>query len=408
MKTFLFSALLLTTVASAAPLTLRETLARVDAGHPWLRTRDSTTALAAARASAATSRPAPELSLEFENALGTDELRAARSLETTLQFSRAFDFATRRDARVNAATALNEADRLAWEERRLDLLAEAARRFIRVAAAEANLNVTYDLAALARETDDDLQTRAAHAAAAPGDLARSRLAVADANLAAEHAEHELLAAKQSLAALWGESAPDFERTAADLVELPPVADYASLADRISGSPAQARYAALARWRAAEEKLARATGARGEPRWAAGVRRTEASDDFGLVLGLSYAWPARPLSHFQAAEARVEHDRTLAEAEAARLDARAALFGLYQELQHARIERDAAHDVMIPAAQEWLAALEAGATAGRYGVRDLLEARNALFIARQRQVAAAASYHTTLVAIEQLIGGPATP
>jgi cobalt-zinc-cadmium efflux system outer membrane protein len=403
---FLF--LTASTAAPAADLTLADALDRVESRHPWLRTRASTTAVASARVAAAEARPPAELSLEFENALGSGELRAARSLETTLQFSRAFDFGHRRDARAATATALNDAERLAWEERRRELLAETTRRFIRVAAAQAHLTAAREFVDLSRETLDAVQTRTTRAAATVADLARARLAFANAELAAEHAEHLLLSARHSLASLWGADAADFNLAAADLTHLPATAPYETLVTRISGTPTQARYAALARWRRAQENLALANAGRGDPRWAAGLRRVEAGDDFGLVLGLSYAWPAAQRSHAEAAEARVEHDRTAAEAESALHESRTTLFGLYQELHHARIEHDAARDTMIPAAETWLSAIEAGATAGRYGLRDIGEARDALFAARQRRISAAAEYHTSLVASEQLIGGPASP
>lgn len=413
MQRFSFSLLLclgalVPAVAVAAPLTLVDALARVEAGHPWLRTRDSVQAHATARTAAATARPTPEVSLEFENALGTGELRAARSLETTLQFSRAFDFTDRRAARLAHATALSDADRLTWEERRRELLAETARRFIRVTAAQAELGAARELTALSRQTLAALRDRASHAAASAGDLARARLAFAEAELAEEHAEHLLLSTRQTLAALWNADTADFDFAAADLAQLPAAAAYEILLPRLDGTPAQARYAALARWRLAQEKLARSTAARGDPRWSAGVRRTETTDDVGLVLGLAYAWPTTKRSTAEAQEARAEHDRIVAEGAAALLETRATLFALTQELNHARLEHEAARDRMIPAAQEWLSAIEAGAAAGRYGFRELLEARAALFNARQRQISAAAEYHTHLVAIEQLLGGSATP
>lgn len=114
--------LLPTLAVSAAPLTLGEALARVEAGHPWFRTRGSTATLAQARQDAAGARPAPEVSLQLENVLGTGEFRAARGMETTLQFSRALDWAERRASRVAVATALGEAEQLAWEETRRGLL----------------------------------------------------------------------------------------------------------------------------------------------------------------------------------------------------------------------------------------------------------------------------------------------
>ena len=218
----------------------------------------------------------------------------------------------------------------------------------------------------------------------------------------------MLSARQGLATLWGAVAPDFDAVQADLATLPAVDSYEALATRLGGTPTQARVAALGRWRLAQEKLTRTGAARGEPRWAAGLRRAEASDDFGFVFGLGYAWPAPKLADAQAGEARAERERTAAEGATALLEARAMLFGLCQELNHARIEHDAARDEMTPTAQGWLAGVEAGAAAGRYGVRELLEARAALSSARRRQTEAAAEFHTTLVAVEQLLGGPANP
>lgn len=396
--------LLPTLAVSAAPLTLGEALARVEAGHPWFRTRGSTATLAQARQDAAGARPAPEVSLQLENVLGTGEFRAARGMETTLQFSRALDWAERRASRVAVATALGEAEQLAWEETRRGLLAEAARRYIRVVGEQAALVAAREQADLARQTMADLQARASQAVAAPADLARARLTLAEASLTAEHAEHELLSARQSLASLWGAVAPDFDRAEADFATLPPMDDYEHLVAKLAGTPAQARQAALIRWRQAQEKLAQAA-MRGEPRWSAGLRRAEAADSVGFVFGLDYAWPSAAVTRAGAIEARTERERSAAEGEAALNEIRAALFELCQELNHARIEHDTARDEMLPAAQAWLASSEAGAAAGRYAGRDLLEARAALFTARQRQIHAAAAYHATVVEIELLLAAP---
>jgi cobalt-zinc-cadmium efflux system outer membrane protein len=406
MKNFALVLLLITPLsAAAATLTLGEALARVEAGHPWFRTRATAAALAQARQDAAGARPPAELSLQLENALGSGEFRAVRGLETTLQFSRALDWAERRTARREAAGALNESDQLAWEENRRGLLAESARRFILVVGRQAALAATREQADLARQTADDLQARATQAVATPADVARARLALTESNLAAEHAEHELAAARQNLASLWGATTPDFDQAVADFTTLPPVDSYEQLVAKLAGTPAQVRQAALVRWRQAQEKLALATAARGEPRWSAGIRRNEAAGDFGLVLGLGYGWPSAATARAGATEARAERERTAAEGEAALNELRAALYELCQELNHARIEHDSARDEMLPAAREWLAGIEAGAATGRYAGRDLLEARAALFGTRQRQIHAATAYHVTLVEIELLLTAP---
>lgn len=403
----LFAAVVSAAFAAERPLTLADTLARVEAGHPFLRTRDAEARLAAARSAQAAARPPAEISLQLENALGTGELSAARSLETTLQLSRALDVAERRSARSAVAAARNDAEHLAWEERRRELHAEAACRFIRVVAAQAELIASCEFTALAQSTADAVASQVKAAVALPADTARARLALAEATLESEHAEHLLLSARHSLASLWGAATPDFDTARAELTTLPAPAPYEALVARLTTTSAQARYAALARWRTAQERLARRDSARGETRWSAGLRRVEATDNFGFVVGLGYSLPNRASGEASAAEARAERDRTVADGEAALHAVRATLFSLYQELGHARIAHDTARDELIPAATAWLAALDTGFAIGRYGPRDQLEARTAVLSARRRQIQAAAEYHATLVEIEHLLAAPAS-
>jgi len=410
MRLPVFTLLLLTAAtltAAERSLTLADTLARVEAGHPFLRTRDAESSLAAARSAQAATRPNAEISLQFENALGTGALSATRSLETTLQLSRALDLADRRAARTTIATARNEAERLAWEERRRELHAEAACRFIRVVAAQAELAAAREFTTLAQASADTIAAQARAHIALPAETARARLALADATLESEHAEHLLLSARQSLASLWGATPPDFDTALADLTTLPAAAPYETLFARLTAAPAQTRYAALTRWREAQERLARRDATRGETRWSAGIRRVEATDNFGFVFGLGYALPNRASGEASASEARAERDRTAADGEAALHAVRSTLFSLHQELGHARLAHDTARDELIPAATAWLNAIDAGLAAGRYHARDQLEARSALFSSRRRQVQAAAEYHATLVELEHLLAAPAS-
>ncbi|MBI5771240.1 MAG: TolC family protein [Verrucomicrobia bacterium] len=403
----LLAALPLAASAADRTLTLADALARVEAGHPFFRTRDAESRLAAARATHATARPAAEVSLQLENALGNGELSALRSLEATLQLSRALDLADLRSARAAVAAARNSAEHLAWEERRRELHAEAACRFIRVVAAQSELSATREFADLAARTADATVAHARANVASPADVARARLALADARLEAEHAEHLLESARHSLASLWGASTPDFDTATASLAALPAAASYETLIARLGATPAQARFAALARWRGAQERLARRESTRGELRWSAGLRRVEATDNFGFVAGLGYTLPARAAAEATAAEARAERDRTVADGETALLAVRTTLFALHQELGHARLAHDTARDELIPTARAWLAAIDAGLAAGRYSPRDQLEARAALHSARRRQIQAAAEYHATLVEIEHLLAAPAS-
>ncbi|MEY3548048.1 MAG: hypothetical protein RLZZ552_415 [Verrucomicrobiota bacterium] len=389
-------------------LTLREALARVEARHPSLAAAGSAERLAKARTAQAQASPGTEVSLQLENALGTGEHRAARSLETTLQIGRILETPDRRSVREATAGALNDVERLAREQRHRELLGKASVLFIQVAAAQESLAVAREAAEQSDASHRAVLGLAEAGVALPADVSRSRLLLAESRLEAEHAEHQLLVARQALSSMWSADVPDFGRARADLSELPPVETFAQLSAKLSSTPVQLRFAAEERWRAAQERLERRNASRGDLRWTAGVRRFEAADDVAAVFGLSYAIPSPGLSSARSAEAQAERELAAASGAAALNTARSTLYALHQNLAHARIAHLTAVDQLIPAAQAWCDAVSAGMRTGRYHARDLGEARAALLEGRRRAISASAEYHATLVEIEQMLAAAASP
>jgi cobalt-zinc-cadmium efflux system outer membrane protein len=350
-------------------------------------------------------RPAGEASLTVEN-IGTGELSGIDALETTLSYGQTIQSSERVDARSLVAHELNEIDRLQWNERRRTLFAEATRRFIDVAASQADLAAAHEQVELAITIETTTRERFENAVGTPADVARAHHARVVAEIEAEHIEHTLLSARYGLSLLWNADTPDFETVAADLDSLPPVASYDTLAARLKEAPSQALFASITRLKRAEESLARTLGGRGLPGWTAGIRRLEAVDSWGLVFGLNYAWPESELSSARAAESKAQREFTEIESETALIEARQVLFELTQELGHARIEHEAAVNELIPAARSWLDDVEAGMSTARFAVREVLEAQTAVVEARRHKISAAAEYHRTLAAIETLLGGSA--
>src|SRR5688572_24513149 len=140
------------------PLTLDDAFARVVETHPELEAlRYGEAALAAERERAALPPPLA-LGAGAENVLGTGDASGFHGAELTLSLASVLERGGKRDARIAVADRRLEALALVRSAKRLDLLAEVARRYLDAASARA-------LAELARE-DAAQRARIVDAAAA--------------------------------------------------------------------------------------------------------------------------------------------------------------------------------------------------------------------------------------------------
>lgn len=115
---------------SAASLALDDAFARVAAVHPDLRLSGARAAVLQAERDAVLLHPAWTVSAELENALGSGEARALRGAELTLGLASVLERGGKLDARRTLADRRIDALAVERETRRLDLLAETARRYL--------------------------------------------------------------------------------------------------------------------------------------------------------------------------------------------------------------------------------------------------------------------------------------
>jgi len=389
------------------PLTLGGALARALLKNPSLQSYSLESRVAEARVLQADIRPNPELTVAVENFLGTGAFSGIKGLETTLQLSQIIDLGGSRARQVETAEserALTDAD---YETKRVDVLAEVARRFIEVAWDTERLVAAHRARELGEQTVDAVRARVDAAVTSELDLHRARTALARLEIDEEHAEHELAAHRQSLAAVLGEEEPTFGPTQCDLMRLPAVPDFPVLASRVERSPVLARISVEARWREAQARLAQSLRRSGS-RVSGGLRRVEGTDDFGFVASLSIPLPIRDPQAGTLREARVRRDQLAASAEALRLEMRATLFDVYQEMLHARTAIDRLQGEIIPLATETLALADQGYRSGRFSLLELLDAQQSLVELSSQVVAYAAAFHLHVIEIERLLGAPLHP
>lgn len=393
-------------VASDDTLTLSDAIAKTVADNPELVRNDLRRRAADARIERAGQAPATRLGLELENFAGTGDTARLSGADATLSLSRTLERGAK--AARRAAVARGERALVATEADidRLNLLARVARRFVHVVRDQALLEVAEEAVILAREAHADARRRVEAGQAPASEAGRADIALADAELALEHAEHELKSTRVGLASLWGAEHPGFDRAVAELDALPEAEPLDRLMDAFDRNPQQRRLAESRRVAEARQRLARARQVT-DVTVSAGVRHRAATDDNAFVLGLSVPLGSAERARPGVAAAEAEHAASAQARLAARRELYSVVYARYQEMGHARTEVETLRRRILPSAREVLADIRAGYNRGRYGYLELAEARRELIAHRRRAIDAAARYHRHLIEIERLTGTPAT-
>jgi cobalt-zinc-cadmium efflux system outer membrane protein len=387
---------------AASELTLPEVLARVLERNPKLRAAAYENRAAAARIRKSAQTSPWRAGLELENFAGSGDTHGTDALETTLSLSRVLQTGDQPRLRVELARQQAALTGDEQQAQRLDVLAQSARRFVAMAAAQERARIANDARAIAQRTLEVVERRVQAGRTAKAERATAAIALARAELELNGTQSELQSARQVLAASWGDVHPDFTRVSAQLYDLPAVAPFATLETALARNPDLLRFATAERINAARARLARADR-RPDIELTAGVRHLNESDDTALVLSASLplgsAGRARPTID----EAEAESLREPLAYEDRRLDLHSTLFALHQQLEQDRAAVITLRERIIPAAEQALADYRRGYEAGRYAWLELVTAQNTLRDVRGELLEQAANYHRTRIEIDRLTG-----
>lgn len=354
------------------PLALEEAAAR----SPAVVAAEREVAAAEARVRQAGYRSNPELSLEVENVAGTGELRGLSRMESTVAVNQRLDLGGRRGARIGVARAELAVQRLRLAIARADLAQSVRNQFARAVAARERLAQAQDNVAWAQELARVAGILVDAGREPPLRGLRARSSLAQAQAAREAAEADELAARSSLAALFGVGTPVGSVTGTVLDLTPrPISEQASLEVRLADAE-RALAAAGLRQQQAERRLDPAVGA--------GVRHIRETGDFGLVAGISM-----PLQVFDRNRGNIEAARqALAASEARRAtvlaNTTARARNAIANVEAAQRRVAALERAAIPEAAEALRLAQRSYEEGRATLLELLDARNS-YTAAQAQL-----------------------
>ena len=354
-------------------LTLAQALDEAAARSPAIVAAEAEVAAAEAKIRQAGYRENPELSLEVENFAGTGELKGLQATETTLAVNQRLDLAGRRSARLGSARAELEVQKLRLAIARADLSQSVREQFARAIAARDKLDQAAQNVERARELARVAGILVEAARDPPLRAIRARSALAQAEAEREAAVANELAARSSLAALFGVSTPVGSVTGTTLdVPSQQINPDTSLEVRLADAERGAAQAAV-REQLAERRLDPAVGV--------GVRHIRETGDFGLVAGVSM-----PLRLFDSNRGNIDAARQAAAAADARrastlasTTARARNAIASVEAAQRRVE--ALDKSAVPEAAEAMRLTDRSYREGRSSLIELLDAQNAYTAAR---------------------------
>jgi cobalt-zinc-cadmium efflux system outer membrane protein len=348
--------------------------------------------------------PAWVAGASVENAFGTGEASGLDGAELTLSLASVLERGGKLDARRTLAQSRIDALAVEREARRLDLLAEVARRYLAMVAAQRQRDIAELDIAQRQRAVAGARHRLQAGASPESVVLTAQAALARAELDRARAEQRFAAARQHLAALWGERAPTFDVVAADPTALPQVASFAQLTSTLEQTPELAQFVGERRIREARLQLARAD-AKADLDWEVGVRRLQATDDMALIGSISMPLGASRRAQPEIRAAEADLTALEIERESKGLSLYSTLAEAHGRYLTARLEVDRLRTDVLPKLAKAEAAAERAYRAGAISYLEWAQLQSERTAARKQQLDAALEAQRALIEIQRLTGAP---
>lgn len=386
---------------TAPALTLSDAVERSLAKHPSLLAQAYRYQAAGEQVNQARIRTGREIQLEVEDALGSGLYEGTDNAQATLSISWALEgrYVSRR---IEAATAAQSLAALEQDRQRYDVAARTAQAFLTALAFQERLALAQRARDNAERALTDIRRRSRAGGSSSVDVLRAEVALQRRLLDVEDLEHELAVARQQLAAQWGEPATGAFHLQGALDTEQTLVSLEQLRARIKGSPRVRQF--LTRARISESEMAVAKSeALARWRFSAGLRRYEATDDYGVVAGVAVPLGNRSRNRARVSELAAEQawNEALAVTEANDLEVR--LFELYQELMHSRHQATSLVEQIIPRLEQATNAANDAYNLGRFTYLEWQSVQQELLDARLELINARLLSHANLTELERLTG-----
>lgn len=340
-------------------------------------------------------RPNPELGVLLE-----DTRSATRT--STVQLSQALELGGKRAARQAVAARAREQAAVTLAARQAELRAAVAAAFHELQGAEAEQQLAAALVELAHSAAGAADKRLQAGKVPPLELARARVAEAQARAELAQAHSGTLQARARLAALWGQGPQAASRAEGGSSTLPALPADAQLAAWQADAPAL-RLAQLDIAR--RQALLEVERAKRVPdvTFTVGAKRDAELGRTQAVIGFSLPLPLADRNQGGLLEALRREDQAREALTAARLKLQADVAAAAERLRASREQARLLADDALPTAQTAYDTALKGYELGKFAFLDVLDAQRSLFQLRRQGLQASAEAWRAAADLDRLLG-----
>ena len=387
-------------------LTLRDALSLALTRNPDLSSFAWEVRVAEARALQASLPPNPEIRVEIEDFGGSGAMSGIDGAQSTISIGQVFLLGEKIKKRVQIASL--ERDLASWnyQAKRIEVLVEITKRFIDVLAAQHQVQFSEDALKLALLVHDAVTKRIDAGDASPIEATRTHVLLAMSRIEVQRTQQSLHTARYRLAALWGNTTPQFETATGTLEDISSIPTFESFRYLVNQNPQIARWAVETARRQAMVKLADAETI---PNIEVGLgwRHFNETDDTAFVAELSLPLPLFDRNQGGVQETRYALMKIDQQRQAVESRVRTILAVTYQELASTHAETITLRDEVLPAARASFEAIQAAFEQGGGSYLDIIDAQRTLANIQGQYIDALARFHRTVADVECLIGLPLT-
>ncbi|OED15721.1 TolC family protein [Burkholderia sp. A2] len=383
----------------ASSLTLSDALAVAARNNPALRGARADVDASLGALMQAGARPNPEVSFLQEGFS-----RAERT--STALINQTIELGGKRRARLDVASYGREAANASFDDQGAAVRAGVIAAFYGLLAAQRQLQVTEESAAIAARSADLAGRRAQAGKVSPVEATKAQVAAAGVQIEVVTARGRVDVAREKLNAVMGKARNDRLAVLGDLETVPSVEPLSALTAQLDDAPlARAARAEMLRSNAAVS-LERARRMP-DVTVSAGVKRvtTGGVPDNQAVVGVSIPIPLFDTNKGALLEATHKATRANADLDRERTRLRLELTRAYANFEGAEQEAQRLKSDILPAARLALDAMSRGYELGKFSFLDVLDAQRTLFQGQSQYVRALADAHAARADIGRLVGTP---
>ena len=308
----------------------------------------------------------------------------------------------KRAARMDAADAFyNKADaELATKQ--AEIHANVVAAFYEVLVSQERLTLAKSSVEIAELALDAASKRVKAGKSSPVEQTKSSVAASSAKIELVQATTQLSNSRKRLGALWGDSAPSFDRATGEVTHIPEVRSLNDFQALIDSSPS----VKLAKLEInSREAMTRVERSKAVPNitLSAGVVNNQEVGLNQALLGLSIPIPVFDRNQGNVQEAVSRKFKAEDELVALKNKIQTNLVTQYERLNAARQATLALQTEILPNAQSAFDAANRGFSLGKFNFLDVLDAQRTLYQAKSQYVNALLDAHQSIAEIERTLG-----